>query len=399
MKHILVIFKKELKRFFFDRRMLLAMFLPGLLIFVAYTVMGNIMQSNLFSTAVKDTTYQIAYTDNYTANEESTLPKIVSLIDTYVKTAEKTNTVQTIAFSAAELDTYKGKLKTKECHLVIAFSDYFEDLIHTDTKGNDISLFYNGGTNASTNIYSIAYSLIQTAYDNYTTNYRDGQPQPADLGEKNIILQKVISFILPMVTVSMLYATITSFCPESISGEKERGTLATTLLTPIKRTEFIVGKIMALGVITVASGLSSYLGLMFSLPKMMGLVSTALPFGPLEIILLFLIVITSLLVFVSFGVLISSLTNTIKEAGSLLGPFTGLFMMLSIVPTLLGSAPIGFAFVPVMNLSACIYAILMQTPNLALLFGLTVASNLLYSAILVFVVAKLFNKEKVVLGH
>ena len=41
MNTILVIIKKELKRFFTDRRMLISLILPGLLIFFVYSVMGE----------------------------------------------------------------------------------------------------------------------------------------------------------------------------------------------------------------------------------------------------------------------------------------------------------------------------------------------------------------------
>ena len=38
MKNILTILKKELRRFFTDSRMLLGIFLPGVMIFAIYTV-------------------------------------------------------------------------------------------------------------------------------------------------------------------------------------------------------------------------------------------------------------------------------------------------------------------------------------------------------------------------
>ena len=41
MKTILVIIKKELKRFFTDRRMLIGLVLPGFLIFFIYSIMGE----------------------------------------------------------------------------------------------------------------------------------------------------------------------------------------------------------------------------------------------------------------------------------------------------------------------------------------------------------------------
>lgn len=398
MRHIFIIFKKELKRFFFDPRMLIAMFLPGILIFVMYTFMGNLMHSNIFSTEVKDTTYQIVYTDNY-STDKSKLPLVLQGVEAYLVEEKKNNKAEYTAITLEQFDEYKAKLTSKEIQLLIVFSDGFEENIFDPNKKleNNISIYYNAETNASQNIYSVTSSLVQGVYNNYTRDMQDGKPVVTDVGKKNILLVKIVSFILPMITVSLLYATITSFCPESISGEKERGTLASMLLTPIKRSEFILGKITALGVIALASGLVSYVGLITSLPKMMGLAT--LPFTPLEIILLFFIMISTLLLFVSFGVLISSLSNTVKEAGSYLGPLSAIFMFVALIPTLTGTTNIGFAFIPVLNLSACMSGLLNQTGNLPILFALTVISNLIYTALFVFIVTRLFNKERIILGH
>ena len=44
MKAISVILKKELKKFFTDYRMVIGMILPGLIIFIIYTFMGEFIQ-------------------------------------------------------------------------------------------------------------------------------------------------------------------------------------------------------------------------------------------------------------------------------------------------------------------------------------------------------------------
>ena len=89
-------------------------------------------------------------------------------------------------------------------------------------------------------------------------------------------------------------------------------------MTPIKKSEFVIGKIIALSLVGIASGLVSFFGLIFSLPSMMGGATLALGFG--QTILLMLIMITMLLFFVGLGVLASAVANTVKEAGSYLGP-------------------------------------------------------------------------------
>ena len=47
MKNILAIMKKELRRFFGDKRMIATLILPGLLIYVIYSLMGGALSENL----------------------------------------------------------------------------------------------------------------------------------------------------------------------------------------------------------------------------------------------------------------------------------------------------------------------------------------------------------------
>mgnify|MGYP002564867313 CR=1 FL=1 len=67
-----------------------------------------------------------------------------------------------------------------------------------------------------------------------------------------------------------LFSGCMAVAPESIAGEKERGSIATLLVTPLGRGELAMGKVISLGCISLLSGASSFLGTMLSLPKLMG---------------------------------------------------------------------------------------------------------------------------------
>ena len=47
MNNIWTIIKKELKKYFTDKRMLISLFLPGILIFCMYTIMGNVISNHV----------------------------------------------------------------------------------------------------------------------------------------------------------------------------------------------------------------------------------------------------------------------------------------------------------------------------------------------------------------
>ena len=396
MRNILTIFFKELKRVFTDRRMLISLFLPGVLIYAVYTLMGTVMTNMVTQSTTKDTEFQIAYTDNYSSSKtDGQLPKLMSYIDTTIKGGKNNNTVKFKEFTTGELDAYKEELRQGKYHLVVAFTDDFENKINEENTVNNIDIFYNGDSNASSDLYNFASQIVGASYTKYSIN-KGGQVD-ANVGKKDMMGMKIAAMIIPMVTISILFSTVISLCPEAIAGEKERGTLAALLLTPIKRSEFVAGKIMSLSTTAIASGAVSFTGLILSIPKLMGGFNISL--NPVEGLLLFLLVISVLLLFVAIGVFISSLANTVKEAAGYLSPIMIVFMLFGMAPSLFGFDQWYLSFVPILNVCASINALLVGSSNLPLFFGITVASTIVYTGLLMFAVTKLFNKEKVILGQ
>ena len=396
MRNVLTIFLKELKRVFTDRRMLISLFLPGVLIYIVYTVMGSVITKVATQSSTKDTTFQVAYTGNFSDSKtEGQLPKLMSYIDGAMKNSSNNNSVEFKEFTTGELDTYKEELKAGKYHLVVTFTDDFENKIADQNAKNNVNIFYNGDSSASSDLYNYVTQIVSVAYTNYTVN-QNGQVA-ANIGEKDMMGMKIAAMIIPMVTISILFSTVISLCPEAIAGEKERGTLASLLLTPIKRGEFVAGKILSLSTTAIASGAVSFTGLILSIPKLMGGFNISI--SPIDGFLLFFLVVSILLLFVAIGVFISSLANTVKEAAGYLSPIMILFMLFGMAPSLFGFNQWYLSFVPILNVCVSINALLMGNPDLLMFFGLTVASTIVYTALLMFAVTKLFNKERVVLGQ
>ena len=396
MRNVLTIFLKELKRVFTDKRMLISLFLPGVLIYFVYTLMGTVMTKVVTQSSTKDTNFQVAYTDNFNSSKtDGQLPKLMSYVDATIKASTNNNTVTFKEFTTGELDSYKEELRQGKYHLVVAFTDDFENKLGDTTASNDVDLFYNGDSSASSDLYNFVSQVVGVSYTNYTVN-KNGAVT-ANVGEKDMMAMKIAAMIIPMVTISILFSTVISLCPEAIAGEKERGTLASLLLTPIKRGEFVAGKILSLSTTAIASGVVSFTGLILSIPKLMG--GFNITISPVDGLLLFLLVVTVLLLFVAIGVFISALANTVKEAAGYLSPIMIVFMLFGMAPSLFGFDQWYLSFVPILNVCVSINALLNGAENLLLFFGLTVASTIVYTGLLMFGVTKLFNKERVVLGQ
>ena len=396
MRNVLTIFLKELKRVFTDRRMLISLFLPGVLIYFVYTVMGTVMTKVVTQSSTKDTTFQVAYTDNFNSSKtDGQLPKLMTYVDEAMKASKNNNTVTFKEFTTGELDSYKEELRAGKYHLVVSFTDDFENKLADNTASNNVDIFYNGDSSASSDLYNFVSQVVGVSYTNYTVNL-NGQVA-ANVGDKDMMAMKIAAMIIPMVTISILFSTVLSLCPEAIAGEKERGTLASLLLTPIKRSEFVAGKILSLSTTAIASGIVSFTGLILSIPKLMG--GFNITISPVDGLLLFLLVVAVLLLFVAIGVFISALANTVKEAAGYLSPIMIVFMLFGMAPSLFGFDQWYLSFVPILNVCVSINALLNGAENLLLFFGLTVASTVLYTGLLMFAVTKLFNKERVVLGQ
>ena len=213
------------------------------------------------------------------------------------------------------------------------------------------------------------------------------------------MLLQIVSFIFPFITITFLFSTAVSICPESIAGEKERGTLSSILLTPVKRHEIVLGKILALSLTSLLSGIVSSLGVLFSLPNLMGLSIKDLFPNVGSIFLLLLVLLSLLFVFVSFATLVSTLCKSIKEASSFLSPLMGLFLVLTMIPLFADVSSLGFSFIPILNVTASMALIIQGVPifTLAPYLAITITMNLLLALGLVFLTGYLFRKEKVMI--
>lgn len=399
MRDTFIIFKKEIKRFFTDYRMLAALFIPGIIIFVIYSFLGDFMGQSMTDTSITNSTYRIAYTNNYN-DESNSLPLIIQSFIEVIKEDNKenssNNSYEYYPFELKNIEEEKNKLKNNEYDLVIEFSNNFEKRVFdvSTLKENVINLYYNGASKLSSSCYSLVRNIISPLYNNYLINYdlKNNLTIDPDIGEENYLLKQIISTIFPLITISLLISTITAICPEAIAGEKERRTLASLLVTPAKRSSIILGKTLALTLTAIASGAVSFLGVLLSLPKMMG---TSFTFDTPTIIGLFFVIIVALILFVSIGLLISTFSKSIKEASTYTGPFMVALMVISILPSFIDVSSIAFAFIPLFNIASSMNLLL--TGNISFLYLLiTALINLVFALIIIFINTKLFDKEKII---
>lgn len=404
MRGILTIFKKEMRRYFTDVRMLLALFLPGIIIYILYSVIGMATGSisSGYLSGMEDYSYKVAYSDNYGHEDD---PYIISAFSAYLEYEGSGNSVVATSYDKADLESQFQLLKDEQIDAVIYFSDDFElNFGDLSKKGeNNINFYYNGKSEGSSNCYSLLTGLVSTIYDGYTINTENGEAVEPNITGENYLMDQLMAVIFPAITAMMLFASVVSICPSAVAGEKERGTIASILLTPTRKGEIAGGKILAISITALASGLTSFLGLLFSMPQMMGssLVGFDSFFSPVTIILLLFLVLTALLLFTAIGLLISSLCKSIREASTYLSSLMFLLTVAFFVISLLDTTSLAIAFIPLADIVACMSLIIsgadmeLYFPN----FLITIGVNLVVSGALIYLVTLCFKSERIMFAQ
>ena len=118
MKNVFTIFKKELIRFFTDKRIVFALFFPGILLFVIYNVLGGVMKDLMAGEDIEPgTQYQVYYNEN----ESSQRPALVELGASYLFSTETDTTLTLQSYPSTDLEQMKEKVRDGEVHLVLYF--------------------------------------------------------------------------------------------------------------------------------------------------------------------------------------------------------------------------------------------------------------------------------------
>lgn len=389
--NLMTIIKKELARFFGDKRMVFTTILmPGLLIYIMYSFMGSGLTSRF--EAEEDYTYRI-----YAENMPSSVSAMIKGSDINVEYLDRDGVSE---------EDMKQAVTDKDAEMLMVFPENFEadvlayDSMTATTPAPQVALYYNSADTESTACYQIMASVLD-GYEASMANKFDvnSGDEEYDLASKEDSTGQIFSMMLPMLLMIFLFSGCMAIAPESIAGEKERGTIATLLVTPMKRGQLAMGKIISLGIIGLLSGISSFVGTMLSLPKLMGTESNAMDasvYSVTDYILLLLVILTTVLVLVGALAVISAFAKTVKEAGSMIMPLMVVVMVISITSMLGSGAPKEFYWylIPFYNSVQSMTGIFDFSYS-GINIVACLVSNLIYTGILSTVLAKMFGSEKI----
>lgn len=388
MKNILSIVKKEFFRFFKDTRLMFTtVILPGLMIFVLYSVMG------------------VGLADQFTGDSEYVHKVYVNEIPDSINMLLEASEIkiEKISFDEEKIDEVKEKITEKEADLLLVFSPDFDNKVNDYQIGNGdapyILMYYNSTNTESGIIYS-TFEALFNQYESLISNKFDinSGSEKFDLATEKDMTGTIFSMMLPFLILTFLFSGCMAIAPESIAGEKERGTIATLLVTPIKRSELAIGKIISLSCISILSALSSFIGTVASLPKLMGMQEgtiNANVYGMTDYLYILLIIVATVMVIISVMAILSSLAKSVKEASTLISPLMVLVMLIGITSMFGSTQESQIAYIiPIYNsvqAMGSIFSFAINPVNILI----TVLSNTVYAVIAVYVLTKMFNNEKI----
>lgn len=381
---VLTIFKKELARFFGDRRMALTtILLPGLMIYVLYTFMGNALSSQF---SVEDTYRPTAVVENLPDSLSAALSQALEI-------QEEAEPMELV--------------RNQKLDLYIRFPAGFDEAVAAYDMASgkaapQVEVYYNSAAATSGDGYNLVLEILNQYESSLVNKFHVNWNGIYDLATQEDATGSIFSSMMPMLLLIFLFSGCMAVAPESIAGEKERGTIATLLITPTKRGSIALGKIMALSVISLLSGASSAIGTTLSLPKLMGAASEQLTvtYGVGDYALLGVVILSTVLLLITLISIVSAFAKLVKEAQTYVTPLMIVVILVGVTAMFGGGAKTELCYylIPVYNSVQCMVGIFAFSASPVLILT-AVAANLAVTGLGVFLLTRMFNSEGIMFSR
>lgn len=394
-KHI---FGKEMARVFKDRKMIFSVFVLPVVVMIG--IMG--LTTNMAQKQAEDieSHKSIVYIQNMPESFEKFLAD--NGLDYNMKQAN----------NEAIWEEAKTEIKDGEADLLIEFPKQFEEQVASYEAGQDIpqiKTYYNPSENYSAAAYWEISDNILEGYRQMLLLERIGDINEVTIFTVNsdnaeMIIQddqkasgKALGTMLPYFITILLFAGAMGIGTDMIAGEKERGTMASLLVSPVKRNAIVLGKVFSLMAI---SGISSviYVGAMVvAMPKVMGGADAGFDVSltAAQIAMLAVLMVALAFFYSAIIVVVSVFAKTVKEANTYVMPAYMLILIVGMITMFTNKEPEFSSFcVPIYNSALVLQGILSGEVTMAQ-YGITLGMTIVLGLALCGIIVKAFESEKV----
>lgn len=399
MRGVSVIIKKELNRVFGDKKLIFSLFiLPVALMVGMCYLMGNL--SDKMANDVEAHVPSV-YIQNAPEGIEGVIEASGFQGDfTYLNTGES-------------VDTIKDEILNGNKDLLVSFDEGFMEAITNYAEGSaipEVKTYYNPSeeysATARTNFVAMVLEPMKQSLltnrignlDNITIFNIDLNIAESQLVDTEKASGKALGMMLPYFITILLFSGVMSIAVDAITGEKERGTLASMLVSPVKRVEIVAGKLISIAILSSISAIIYAVSMVFALPVMMGGASNeiSISLSPLQMIQLIVIMLSLVFLYVSVVSIVSVYAKNMKEANTYVMPMYVLVLVAGMITMFSGNnTPDTMMFaIPVYGSALCIQNI-MEGELLMSQFLPAVGGTVILAILITVGIVKAFNSEKV----
>lgn len=396
------IFKKEMARVFKDKKMVFSVFLLPVLIMVLIMSIVNGMVDNMMKDIEKHNPIV------YVQNEPQSFQEFLKMGKFKYEIKEIQGKKDR---SKAEKEILEG-----EADLIIEFPENLDEQLAAYKEGDkipQIKTYYNPSEDFSSAAYEeisvgVLENYRQTLLSMRVGNLENIMVFTVNSDNEDMVIQddekaggKVLGMMLPYFITILLFAGALGIGGDMIAGEKERGTMASLLVSPVKRSSIALGKVTALMAI---SGLSSlvYVAVMaicapMMMDSMMGGGGNGLDLhlNPQQLLLMGVLLIAIAFFYSSIIALLSVFAKSTKEANSYVMPVYMVVIIVGLLTMFQSGTPETVKYwIPIYNNALVLQGILTQEISTGA-YLITMVENLLLGALFTGGIVQAFKSEKI----
>lgn len=391
-KHVLIVFKKEVKDIARDKRTLITnLVVPIILMPLLFWVVSG---------SIKDMEDDISDNITVALTSESDKPEIRDLLENNIFKDYK------IKLNGSVKDPIEA-IRNKDIRFVLDVQNNFEESLDK-YEPFQIKIIYDTSDTKS----SASYEVLANAINSF--NSKIVAERINDLGLNIEILQPVkivmedaadersanmmIMMLLPMMISILIAVGGIPVATDLVAGEKERGTFEPLLTTQAGRSSVLLGKYFTVTLFSIVSMLAQFVGIIIATyisPEFIGMGSNKVSFyiPPLALLLTMLITITLGMVFAGLQLAVSTYARSFKEAQTYLSFFIFVAMVPSYATMMMQPDDIKsyMFFIPLMNSIASIKMVLGNVINYSYL-TMALCSSFIYVILSLMFSSYMFNE-------
>ncbi|MCM1309165.1 MAG: ABC transporter permease [Butyrivibrio sp.] len=390
---------KELTRVFKDKKLIFSMFILPVVVMVGMFMLIFALVSSMNSSIEKHKS--AVYVQNAPERFAGLLSAGEDMNVTYINASEDTGFIM-------------ENIKNGDTDLLVVFPEGFEGIVSDESAAlPQVKTFYNPSEDNSSEARGrvLAYlegyrqSLIADKFGSAEAVIMftvDSDNEESQVYDNDKATGKMLGMFLPYFITMMIFAGAMSLGVDAIAGEKERGTLASLLLTPVSRMEIVMGKMAALGLLSIMSALVYILGMLVAIPVGMGqmggsemLSDLSISFTPVQIVQLIVLILGIVIMYVALIGLVSVIAKSVKEAQTYIMPVYMIVIVAGMVSMYTSDTSSFTSYmIPLINSSVAFKGIFTReitAPQFAAAAAVTYAT----AFVLIALTARAFKSEKI----